>query len=481
MAKAKVDVSPALVLFRRDLRVGDNRALAAAAQSGKPVIPVLVFDENEGRAPGAASRWWLHGSIEALSEALDVRGVKLVLRRGPQAEIVSDLVETTGADSVFWNRRYDPPGSEADRALKRDLRQRGVDAESFDGQLLHEPTLLLTGSGTPYKVFSPFWRALVAGGEPRAPVAAPKIIKPFRDSPRGDSLADWRLKPTTPDWAGGLRESWTPGEAGAAALLRAFADDSLDGYAKGRDYPASGSTTRLSPHLAHGEITPFQIWHALNGAEAPGRDIEKLRQEIVWREFCAHLLFHHPDLATRNFNARFDAFPWKGGDQAFECWTKGQTGYPIVDAGMRELWRTGWMHNRVRMVCASFLSKHLLQDWRRGEAWFWDTLVDADPASNPANWQWVAGSGADAAPYFRVFNPMLQGERFDPDGDYVRANVPELARMPAKHIHAPWKAPGDVLDDAGVSLGTTYPMPTIEHGKGRDRALAAYERIKGAA
>jgi deoxyribodipyrimidine photo-lyase len=471
---------PVIVLFRRDLRIADNRALAVAASVYRPVVPLFVHAQAEGRPSGAASRWWLHHSLTSLEDALKRLGAPLIVRTGDQAKIVAGLVDETGADTVLWNRRYDPPCADADRRLKEQLRADGLHAESFDGQLLHEPSLVKTGGGGPYKVYSPFWRALMAGDEPRDPVDAPATLTKFHKRLDTLKIDELDLLPTAPDWAGGLRDRWTPGEMGAHERLDDFLKHGLKGYGDGRDYPARDVTSRLSPHLAFGEITPFQIMAALNTRRgAPPADVEKFRKEVVWREFCHHLLFHNRDLATQNFNRDFDSFPSRSDRAGLSAWTRGRTGYPIVDAGMRELWQTGSMHNRVRMITASFLIKDLLVDWREGERWFWDTLVDADPASNAANWQWVAGSGADAAPYFRIFNPILQGEKFDPDGAYVREWLPELAKMPDRYIHKPWQADADTLRDAGVKLGTTYPVPVVDHGKARDRALAALRQSKG--
>jgi len=473
----------AIVLFRHDLRIADNRALAAAAASYAKVLPVFVFDEESpGTRPlGGARRWWLHNSLEQLAASLEELGAPLVLRRGRMGAVVSALVRETGAAAVFWNRRYDAPAIEADRLMKEALRDKGIQAESFEGHLLHEPWQLKTGSGGHYRVYSPFWRALAAQGDPRPPVDAPGRLAAPDKTPRSETLSDWQLLPQRPDWAGGLREAWTPGEAGAQARLRDFLDEDIRGYAEGRDRPDQPSTSRLSPHLTHGEITPFQIWQAVREAKGvPGHDAEKFLKEVAWREFSWHLLYHHADLGTANFNPDFDSFGWKGQANELERWQKGQTGYPIVDAGMRQLWRTGWMHNRVRMVTASFLIKHLMTNWRVGEAWFWDTLVDADPASNAASWQWVAGSGADAAPYFRIFNPILQGEKFDPDGNYVRAFVVEVEKLPAASVHKPWEATRETLEKAGVRLGETYPRPIVDHGEARQRALSAYEKVKEA-
>ena len=473
----------ALVLFRHDLRIADNRALAAAAASGRPVVPVFILDEvSPGTRPsGSARRWWLHHSLASLARDLAHLGSPLVLRRGRMDDVADALVAETGADVVYWNRRYDPAGRAVDTRLKVALRGRGIAARSFEGQLAHEPSLLKTKAGGPFRVFTPFWRAFSAEAEPRDPVDAPAALLPPALPVASEALADWALLPTAPDWSKGFTARWTPGEAGARAALAGFIEGGLAGYAANRDVPEGDTTSRLSPHLAHGEITPYQIFSALKHGRTAGSpaDREKFRQEVGWREFSWHLLFHNPDLGSENFNKAFDAFPWTADAPALAAWRRGRTGYPIVDAGMRELWRTGWMHNRVRMVAASFLVKHLLVDWRQGEAWFWDTLVDADLASNAASWQWVAGSGADAAPYFRIFNPVLQGEKFDPDGAYVRRWVPELATLPARYIHRPWEAPRDILFHASVKLGETYPVPVVEHQHARRRALAAYETARG--
>lgn len=472
-----------LVLFRHDLRIADNRALAAAAARGAPVVPVFVLDEvSPGtRRLGGARRWWVHHSLTSLAQDLARLGSRLILRRGRMGAVVDALIAETGADAVFWNRRYDPAGRAVDTELKAALRGHGLAVQSFEGQLAHEPSRTKTRGGGSFRVFTPFWRAFSAEAEPRDPVDAPGSLHPPGSPVASEVLADWALLPTNPNWARGLAARWTPGEAGAQEALEGFVSRGLAGYAADRDVPAGQTTSRLSPHLAHGEITPYQIFAALNRGRIAGAaaDREKFRQELGWREFSWHLLFHNPGLGSENFNKAFDAFDWASDGPQLAAWRRGLTGYPIVDAGMRELWRTGWMHNRVRMVAASFLTKHLLADWRQGEAWFWDTLVDADLASNAASWQWVAGSGADAAPYFRIFNPVLQGEKFDPDGDYVRHYVPELAKMPARYIHRPWEAPADVLFRAAVKLGETYPVPVVDHEQARRRALAAFEAARG--
>jgi deoxyribodipyrimidine photo-lyase len=416
-----------------------------------------------------------------LQASLAAIGAPLVLRRGPAASIIAELVRQTGAATVFWNDIAQAPHRAVADQVATSLQEIGVASQSFAGDLLAAPAGIRNKEGRGLRVFTPFWRRVQALGDPPKPVPAPKTLGSVPDM-ASDVLAQWRLEPTRPDWAGGIRSRWTPGELPAQARLHQFLKNGVAGYAADRDRPDRNGTSGLSPHLCFGEISPRQAWHAARfaAAERPALsgDIDKFLSEVGWREFCRHLLFDVPDLAMRNLQPSFDAFPWRHDEQALAAWQRGQTGYPIVDAGMRELWHTGVMHNRVRMVVASFLVKHLLINWRCGEEWFWDTLVDADPGSNPANWQWVAGSGADAAPYFRVFNPILQGEKFDPDGAYVRRWVPELASLPAGIIHQPWRAAPLELAGAGVTLGKTYPEPIVDHKRGRERALAAYARVR---
>ena len=480
-SSASTSSGPIIVWFRQDLRLSDNPALHQAAESGRPVIPVFVLDDDTpGKwAWGGASRWWLHHSLEELAADLEAQGVHLVMRSGPSDEVITDLVEETGASAVFWNRCYEPFARKRDEAIKSALKDKGVDATSFNGSLLAEPWTVQTKTGDPYKVFTPFWRAEQEVIDPADPLPAPKSIKPWK-SIASDDLADWKLTPSKPDWAKGFPDHWTPGEAGAANRLSQFLDERLLSYADGRDRPDRDDTSGLSPHLHWGEISPRQIWHQTRN-RSEGKNADKFLSEVGWREFSYNLLYHFPDFPDRNYQDKFDGFPWSENEAAFTAWTKGQTGYPIVDAGMRQLWQTGWMHNRVRMISASFLIKHLLIDWRRGQDWFWDTLVDADLANNSASWQWVAGSGADAAPYFRIFNPITQGEKFDPDGKYVKRFVPELAKLPVKYINAPWTAPESVLAQAGIKLGTTYPKPIVDHSQARERALAAFKGLKEAA
>ncbi|MBH0239753.1 cryptochrome/photolyase family protein [Methylobrevis albus] len=477
--------APVVVWFRDDLRLGDNPALTAALRTERPVLALFVFEEGgDGPRPiGSATRWWLHHSLAELGADIEKRGGRLVLRRGPARDVVPAVIGEAGAAEIHWNRRYEGGAIATDKALREALLAEGIAVHSHNGNLIAEPWTVQKGDGGWFKVFTPFWRALrQTVGTPRDPYPAPRKIKGFEGALASDDLDAWGLLPTKPDWAGGLRETWEPGEAGARRRLAGFLDDGIARYKAERDQPAAGASSMLSPHLRFGEISPVSIWHAATARSGHDAATEKFLSEIGWREFSYNLLFHFPDLATRNFQSRFDEFPWtKGGEDDIAAWQRGRTGVPIVDAGMRQLWQTGVMHNRIRMVAASYLVKHLLADWRIGEAWFWDTLVDADIANNPASWQWVAGSGADAAPYFRVFNPVLQGRKFDADGAYVRRFVPELAGLPDRFIHAPWEAPADVLKAAGVQLGRDYPHPIVPLDEGRDRALRAFEALRDAA
>jgi len=437
--------------LRDDLRLADNPALNAATERGMPVAVLYLLDEHsEGIRPlGGASKWWLHESLTALDRDL---GGALILRRGAAARELTKLVAELGAGAVFWNRRYGGPQRRVDTALKTDLRSHGVEAQSLQGSLLHEPWTVTTGAGTPFRVFTPFWRACLAQGEPRGPLPVMAFDTQLAAS---ETLADWNLQS---DWADGFGALWKPGEAGAHERLEQFIDDGLADYERGRDEPATGATSRLSPHLRFGEISPFQIWDRIeNGSlsAAARRNAPKFLREVGWREFNWNILFHSPELPAKNFRSEFDAFPWKTPSaHVVRAWQTGQTGIPLVDAGMRELWQTGYMHNRVRMVVASLLVKNLLLDWRIGEAWFWDTLVDADEANNPANWQWVAGSGADAAPFFRVFNPLLQAEKFDKQRRYQLRYIPELD-------------------------SPEYPEQIVDLKASRTAALEAYAQING--
>jgi deoxyribodipyrimidine photo-lyase len=480
---------PIIVWFREDLRLSDHPALHAASQLGVPVICLYVLDEQRGalKRPGArpiggAVRWWLAQSLGALQKTLKAAGTVLVLRQGPAAKIIADLARETGAGAAFWNEIAQAPHQAVAKDVEGALARIGITWQGFPGDLLVSPADVRSKDGRGFRVFTPFWRRVQSLGDPPKPLPAPTSLRPA-DGIANEAIEDWRLEPSRPDWAGGLRETWTPGEAAAQARLKSFLENAA-GYGSDRDRPDRQRTSGLSAHLRFGEISPRQVWHAARfaAAERPALsgDIDKFLSELGWREFCRHLLYDVPDLAIRNLQPAFDAFPWKHDDAGLAAWQRGQTGYPIVDAGMRELWHSGVMHNRVRMVAASFLVKHLLIDWRAGEQWFWDTLVDADAGSNPANWQWVAGSGADAAPYFRIFNPVLQGEKFDPDGAYVRRWLPEFADLPKQVIHQPWRATPLELASAGVELGKTYPEPMVDHRLARERALAAYAKIRNA-
>ena len=474
-------MKPIIVWFRQDLRLADNPALTAAAESGRPILCLYIREDGSetSRALGGASCWWLHGALQSLQRDLRARGGALILRRGSASEVLLELVEQIGADTVFWNRRYEPDAVVRDTALRAQLIDRGLAIESFKADLLAEPWELQTAAGRPYRVFTPFWRALRAR-DPGMPIPAPHRLEGIAREIASDRLEDWALRPTAPDWAAGLRETWRPGEHGAHLRLEDFLTRA-ESYPAGRDRPGMAATSRLSPHLHFGEISPRQVWRAaLAHAPTLSDGGETFLRQLGWREFCHHLLFHNPTMAQAPLVPKFDTFPWRNDSARFAVWCHGRTGIPLVDAGMRELWQTGWMHNRVRMVAASFLVKHLMIDWRRGEAWFWDTLVDADPANNAAGWQWVAGCGADAAPFFRIFNPVLQGEKFDPQGDYVRRFVPELAGLPDRFLHKPWQAPAAVLARSDVQLGENYPFPIVDLAEGRARALAAFRGLGSA-
>ena len=475
----KADDRPVILWFRQDLRLADNPALRHAIDTGRPVLPVFILDEApEVRPPGAASRWWLDKSLRALDASLRARGSRLILRRGDSEAELRRLIDQTGADTLFMNRRFEPEAFARDADIAHALEVDGVHCRGSNGTLLARPGSVLNGSGQPYRVFTPFLKALLASaGAPQLrPAPSALAAAPAIDS---DDVDAWALHPTRPDWSAGF--DWTPGEAGAEAALSAFLAGGLKRYSTGRDIPAEPATSRLSPHLHHGEINPWRAVEAARAAATAGRvpaaEAEKFVAEIGWREFSAHLLHAFPQITDRAFRPEYDALSWRDDPAGFDAWTRGATGYPMVDAGMRELWKAGYMHNRVRMITASFLVKHLLIDWRRGEAWFRDTLVDADLAANVQNWQWVAGPGADASPFFRIFNPVTQGTKFDPDGRYVRRWVPELRALPDRWLHAPWTAPPDVLGQARVRLGSDYPRPVIDHALARRRALDALATV----
>ncbi len=475
--------TPIIVWFREDLRLSDNPALHAAVKQDRPVVCLYIHTDGgrTGRPLGGASRWWLDKSLRAFARDIEQLGGQLTVQAGDGSACLDKVIDETGADTVYWNRRYGAAERDADAGTKAHLKDKGILAESFNARLLVEPWVLKTGSGGFYKVFTPFWKALRACYE--APALLPRPKRLTGPAPETLAIDDLGLHPEKPDWSTGFDAIWSPGETGALDRLNAFLDGPVDIYPDGRDHPGKeDGTSGLSPHLRFGEIGPAQIWRAVTSAMEAGRISEdggwKFLSEIAWREFSYVLLYHRPDFAEENYNSDFDHMPWRTDEPALKAWQTGQTGYPIVDAGMRQLWETGWMHNRVRMIVASFLTKHLLLHWQNGETWFWDTLVDADPASNPASWQWTAGSGADSAPYFRIFNPITQGQKFDADGAYVRRWCPEITGLPDKYLHAPWTADKETLSRAGIKLGVDYPWPLVDHKSARERALAAYETLK---
>lgn len=467
------DTSPVVVWFRRDLRIDDQPALSAAAATGRPVIPCFVWapEEEAPWAPGAASRWWLHQSLEQLSRSLATLGLRLILRSGSSSlAALQQLVQETGAGAVYWNRLYEPALVRRDKGIKATLQQAGLEVQSFPGHLLHEPWAIENQQGRPYQVFTPFYRAVQELGGPTTPCSRPSGVPPPPRWPVSLELGALNLLPAI-DWAGGLRDTWTPGEAGAIEALKIFAERPVTAYKEQRDIPGVQGTSRMSPALHFGEISARRIWQIcqINPAAEP-----YLRQ-LVWRDFAHHLLYHFPHTSEQPLREEFNHFPWRKNTRDLQAWARGQTGYPIVDAGMRELWATGWMHNRVRMIVASFLVKDLRLHWMEGARWFWDTLVDADLANNTLGWQWAAGCGADAAPYFRIFNPDLQSRKFDPEGRYIQRWVPELADLAPKALHDAAALP----QTSGCP--DTYPPPMVDHRKARDEALTAFAQLRQSA
>ena len=463
---------PTLIWLRRDLRLTDQPALNAARERGGPVIPVFIHapEEEAPWQPGAASRWWLHHSLQALDDNLRARGSRLTLRAGPSLDTLRTLVRETGATAVYWNRLYDPAFVQRDPDIQAGLRADGIEARGFNAHLLVEPWEIETGQGHPYKVFSPFWKTCLKHGIDQDPLPAPAVLPAPRTWPESLRPEQLGLLPAI-DWAAGLRASWTAGETAARERLDEFLDSGVRAYADGRDRPDQDGTSRLSPHLHFGEISPRQILRALRaaGLHPDSGGPEAFVRELGWRDFAHHVLYHFPHTPEQPLNPRFDAFPWRKPEEDLQTWQRGQTGFPIVDAAMRQLWETGWMHNRLRMVVASFLTKNLRLHWQHGAHWFWDTLVDADLAANTLGWQWAGGCGADAAPYFRVFNPQTQGERHDPEGTFVRHYLPVLREVETRYIHSP---------GAGGAPG--YPDPLVDLGDSRRAALDAFESLKDA-
>ncbi|MGH1350534.1 MAG: cryptochrome/photolyase family protein [Methyloligellaceae bacterium] len=460
--------------FRRDLRLADNPSLSEAARHGK-VLPIYILDDcNSGEYfPGAASQVWLHYSLLSLNASLDNN---LSVYKGDPADVFSDLIGRFNVNKVFWNRCYEPWCIKRDAKLETLFSENGVEAASFNGTLLWEPRDILKADKTPYRVFTPFYRkGCLAAGQPREPLPVPEKVKLFKDKAHSLKVQELELLPEE-GWDSKLAEHWGIGEHFAKERLDSFLENGMSDYKEGRNYPAKENVSRLSPYLHFGEISPNQLWYSAN-LKGDDRDVDCFCSELGWREFAHNLLYFNPDLPKQNLQRKFDAFPWREDEDDLKRWQMGLTGYPIVDAGMRELWQTGYMHNRVRMITGSFLVKNLLLHWRYGERWFWDCLVDADLANNSMGWQWIAGCGADAAPYFRIFNPVTQGKKFDPQGDYTRRFVPELSGVPDKYLFCPWEAPEGILEEAGVELGVDYPMPIVDIKASRERALEAFRGI----
>ncbi|MCP1727984.1 deoxyribodipyrimidine photo-lyase [Natronospira proteinivora] len=474
-----------ILWFRRDLRLADNPALRAAVEEAERVIPVYLHapEEEAQWAPGGASCWWLHASLQALSQDLAAKQSRLIIRRGQSSlSLLRELIDETGAEGVYWNRLYEPLIVERDRSVKAALREQGVNAKSFRAHLLREPWEMRTGKGEPYRVFTPFWRTLAKQGDPPQPLRQPPTLRPPGQWPSRQTVAELGLL-LRPRWDRKLHDLWQPGEAGAALALDHFLDGAMAVYKDGRDLPAESDTARLSPHLHFGEISPHQAWHRARARMAGQARLseggEAWLRQLAWREFAHHVLFEFPHSSDEPLYERWAGFPWREGYQPLlRAWQRGETGFPIVDAGMRELWATGYMHNRVRMIAASLLVKNIRAPWQEGARWFWDTLVDADLANNSMGWQWSAGSGADAAPYFRIFNPWTQSKRFDPQGRYIRRWVPELAELPDRDIHTPQASAPAILAAAGIQLGRDYPEPIIDYKTSREEALAAARAIR---
>ncbi len=477
--------SKAILWLRNDLRLSDNAALAAAAQHEQLLI-IYILEDVEDWPMGGASRWWLHHSLAALQGDLKEKNQELLFYRGNAETCILSLIKELGIGAVYWNRRYEKHHIDIDTAVKHAVKNLGATCQSFKGNLINEPWEVLKKDKTPYQVYTPYWRTKLAiPGEPVVH-SPPKKLPPAVGTATKSSckLASLSLLPKIP-WDQEIKSMWQPGEKSALKRLKHVLKQIIGNYDTLRNIPDVDGTSKLSPHLHFGEISPQRIWDEVVGvfgsvAKIKNKDVEQFLKEIIWREFAAHLLFHFPKTDKEPLRDKFLNFPWEDRPDDFRSWCKGQTGYPLIDAGMRQLWQHGWMHNRVRMVVGSFLVKDLRVHWNEGSRWFWDTLLDADLASNTMGWQWAAGSGADAAPYFRVFNPSLQSKKFDPDGHYIRTFVPELKHMPNEWIHEPWEAPAAVLIKAKVELDVTYPKPIVDHFEEKLLALKAYDRLKSA-
>jgi deoxyribodipyrimidine photo-lyase len=471
---------PAIVWFRNDLRLLDNPAFTAAVAKGYSILPLFIWapDEENGWPPGGASKWWLHHSLKALSKMLGELGLPLIIRVGKSLDVLEGLVKDVRAQAVFWNRRYEPWAIKRDAQIKTQLTNDGCLVQSFNGSLLVEPWNILNSQGKPFQVFTAFWKSLQKQYVHTPPLPIPSSFSPIKASIRSVSLDHLHLLPEV-NWYGQIEALWTPGEVQAGNLLDDFIENHVTSYQVQRDFPGINGVSHLSPYLHFGEISAKTIWHKVKEVHSQHEEeVGPYIRQLGWREFANYLLYHFPQTVDKPLRTEFSRFPWWENQEALKAWHKGKTGFPIVDAGMRELWSTGWMHNRVRMIVGSFLVKDLLVSWQYGARWFWDTLLDADMANNTLGWQWISGCGADAAPYFRIFNPVTQGQKFDADGVYVRRWIPELASLPNEYLHCPWEAPEQVLRSSGVQLGTTYPNPIVDHSEARNRALLAFREVR---
>ena len=483
MSETHNTTQPLILWFRKDLRLSAHPAWHQALQRKQPIIPVYIWSPTEENpwSYGEASRWWLHQSLQVLQENLQSVGSRLLFRAGPIVPNLLEIAKTAGASTVYWSRQYEPHLIKRDTAIKLDLQKSGVEVQTFNATLLIEPWELLNQTQKPYQVFTPYWKALQSRVQPLQTYRVPSEFRPVHTWPKSKTLTSLDILPKN-NWHTKLKAHWQPGETQALQTLKKFLDNGVSDYKMGRDFPNRDSTAKISAHLHFGEISPAQIWDAaqknLFFLKPAKNDTQDFLREIAWREFSYALMYHFPQTPTAPLQQKFLNFPWQNSKTLLQAWQTGQTGYPIVDAGMRELWQTGFMHNRVRMIVASFLTKDLFIDWQDGAKWFWDTLVDADLASNTQGWQWTAGCGADAAPYFRIFNPILQSEKFDPNGDYIKKWVPELAKLAKKWIHKPFLASAKDLTAANITLGKTYPYPIVEHARAREHALAIWQSLK---
>jgi deoxyribodipyrimidine photo-lyase len=472
-----MNLPKAIHWFRQDLRLSDNPALFEAA-SKNSILPIYILDDKNSKelSMGGASRFWLHHSLKSLNANLDNH---LSIYHGDPLEIILDILDRLDIKEIFWNRCYEPWRIKRDTNIKKKLELKGIKVNTLNGSLLWEPWTIKKGDGTPYKVFTPYFRkGCLLSEEPRKPISPPMNLDLFYDNNSLEDINALSLLPST-KWDIKMKSFWNIGELGANNRLAEFLNNGVENYKEGRNIPSKPFVSRLSPHLHFGEISPNQAWYA---AKKKGDDtnIDHFCSELGWREFSYTQLYFNPELPKKNLQSKFDLFPWDKDERKLIAWQKGQTGIPMVDAGMRELWITGAMHNRVRMVVGSFLVKNLLLHWHHGERWFWDCLVDADLASNSASWQWIGGCGADAAPYFRIFNPVTQGQKFDPDGEYIRKYIPEISKLPNKYLFNPWEAPQEELDRAGVVIGKDYPKPIIDLKLSRQNALEAFKSLKKA-